>query len=175
MIVLATCSVSAFDGDRQGFVAGGGLGFAPVADWSIGSFSSIGEKSSGVAVKAFVGYGYDDNFLIVLQRDGVFNKNRTIDNADENIFQGFTGVVLYYYFGEAGSSFFISSGVGVQDFRFLDSDTDNYKSDFGYHIGAGYEFYEHIQLSGSYTYGKTKTTFKFNHQQLMFFLTYTVF
>ena len=174
-VLLISTIASAFDGERQGFVIGGGAGFAPMADWQIKGFSSVSEKSSGLAVNLFAGYAFDDNFMIVLQRDGVFHKTFTITDDEENIFQGFTGIVLYYYFNDIGKSFFLTSGIGLQNFTILEKGTDKYSADFGFLIGGGYEFIEHLQIYSSFSYGQTKTTFEFEHTQLMVTLSFVTF
>ena len=174
-LLLLSSLAYAFDNEREGFVFGGGVGFAPVADWHLKGVSNIGESSAGISASLFAGYGYNESVMFVLQHDGVIHKNISIDGENDKVHQGFTGLVVYYYFGETGNSFFMTSGVGLQNYSILETDRPKHKTDFGYLIGGGYEFAEHLQINFSFSYGRTKTTFLFEHQQLSFNLMYVVF
>ncbi len=174
-LLLLSSMTIAFDNEREGIAFGGGVGFALVADWHLKGISNIGESSAGISGNLFVGYGYNESVMFVLQHEGVIHKITSIYNENDKVHQGFTGLVVYYYFGVPGNSFFLTSGVGLQNYSILETDRPEHKTDFGYLIGGGYEFIEHLQFNLSFTYGRTQTTFDFDHQQLSFNLSYVVF
>lgn len=172
LIVLCGIPAFAFDGERSGFVIGGGLGFGPVAQNEIKGLRSSSITSSGIAVNGFTGYGYDDNTIFVVLLDGIITKTETAVSDKKTVFQGFTGIGVMYYFGEAGESFYMTSGIGVQRFHYFNGSEINHTSEFAYLIGAGYEFTEHVQGNFSFSTGETKTTFKWRETQLSLTLTF---
>lgn len=175
LIILFTTSAFSFDNDRKGFVIGGGLGFSPLADWQVKGFSSLSESGIGTGFISYVGMGFKENFYIVFQKEGVFHKDKVITGVKENIIQGFTGVVVYYFFDDPGESVVISTGIGLQTFGYSNSGTNDPKADFGFQTGIGYEFADHWMVFTSYTYGKTKSTFEFEHNQIIISVNFTAF
>ncbi|UCE23597.1 MAG: hypothetical protein JSU74_09870 [Candidatus Zixiibacteriota bacterium] len=177
LIILAMASTaSAFDGYRKGFVLGGGLGIGPVAKTSVDGFSGSYDKS-GLAMNFLIGYAWDEQNMIVFLRDGILYSETwevsfggVLYFRDKiNIIQGFSGVGYYHYFGPVGKSFFITAGLGAQDWTALDEDYDS--NDYGAAIlfGGGYEFARHVQVYGSVWFGSTSDNFyDYNHSQLMF-------
>ena len=170
-LFLFTTSLFAFDGEREGIVIGGGVGYGPVARNSIDGFSSTKVSSSGTAFNLLAGYGYNNNTLFLVMHDGIISKTHTTVSAEESVYQGFTGLGVCFYFDEVGSSFLLTSGIGVQHFSKLESTDSKHELGLGYLIGCGYEFREHFQLYASLSNGQTKTTFEWEHTQLMITLT----
>ncbi|MCH9031726.1 MAG: hypothetical protein IIB00_05645, partial [candidate division Zixibacteria bacterium] len=152
-LVLTLLSVDtswAFDGNRRGFVLGGGLGFAPVASWD-GGFAD--ESKAGVAANLFLGYGWNDVNLIVAEGNLAVYKS---DFGDATITQGFSGVAWYHYFGPAGQSFYSTLGAGAYTFDFeIAGQTGSNDPGFGALFGVGYEFSKHYQIGGVFSFGKT--------------------
>ena len=174
-VIFFAANVAAFDGEREGIIFGGGAGFAPLADWHIKGFSTMGENKPGIALCLFAGYAFDESFMVVFQKEGVIHTIESVDGENQSVLQGFTGGVIYYYFGDVGSSFFLTSGIGVQNYSVFDGINLSHTSDFGFQVGGGYELREHLQIYGSFTYGKTKTTFEFEHNQFMLMLSLVAF
>ena len=164
LLVLTVSSAWAFDGQRKGFVIGGGLGFGPVARTSLGNLS---EDESGIALNIAIGYAWDEQNMIVYLRDGVIFKLESYFTS-VNIIQGFSGVGYYHYFGPIGQSFFVTGGIGFQDYTALDSKYSSPSAGGGILLGGGYEFSKHWQIYSSLSFGKTGSgIFKTDHSQFI--------
>ena len=168
LLLVIAVSISAFDGNRKGFVLGGGLGFGPVAKVSVDGASDDYDKS-GLALNFVIGYAWDEQNMLVFQRDAILYSEETIYGDDISIVQGFSGIGYYHYFGPVGKSFYINGGIGFQDWTSMDSDYESNDVGGGILLGGGYEFTRHVQVHGSLSFGKTKfMDVDFNHTQLMF-------
>ncbi len=99
IIVLLASSAWSFDGNRKGFVLGGGLGFAPTAKWEIDGASIFSESAPGLGINLLIGYAWNENNMIVYEGNAVGYKPK-ITNTD--LLQGFYGASWYHYFGSNG-------------------------------------------------------------------------
>lgn len=144
-IILSSAALG-FDGNRKGFVLGGGLGLSPAATWD--------------------GDPVPSEFL----------KIPTDIDAKTNIVQGFNGVSWYHYFGSKGQTFFTALGAGVYVFDLevvINNVTVSGSNDpaFGMLIGAGYEFSPHYQVGGYFSFGNTTEPgieYKHAHLNILF-------
>ena len=177
MVLMLSASASAFDGMRKGFVLGGGIGFGPVAKVSLDDFAGEDYDKSGVALNFLIGYAWDEQNMIVFLRDGViYSEDFDVLTGTKsiNLVQGFAGIGLYHYFGPVGKSFYVTGGLGLQDWISLDDDIDSNDAGLGFLIGGGYEFARHWQIHSSLSFGKTSYDdpffgeMDFSHTQFMF-------
>ncbi len=168
-------SVWSFDGMRKGFVLGGGLGFAPVANTSIEGIDGKYEKQ-GLGTNFLIGYAWDERNMIVFLRDAAFySETVELTFMGELVFrdkislaQGFAGVGYYHYFGPVGKSFFVTGGIGFQDWMSLDKNWEDPDVGGALLIGGGYEFARHWQVYGSLSFGKTSDIFfEYEHAQMI--------
>ena len=160
VIVLITCLLLAgtalgFDGQRKGFVLGGGLGFAPVAHWEVdanlfGLQGSAEEDKFGVALQFVIGGAFDEHNMLVYEGNVAGFKS---DFGDEGIAQGFNGAAWYHYFGPVGKSFYTTVGLGFYYFKIGDYDATDPGG--ALLLGGGYEFSPHWQIGVSLTVGST--------------------
>lgn len=146
VLSLVVSSVYGFDGERKGFVLGGGIGFAPTIKWGVGS-DNISE--SGVAINLIIGHAFDNNNMIVYEGNVA---GYTDDMSNLTVTQGINGVSWYHYFGPAGRSGFTTAGIGLYVFGI---DSENNKSGGALILGGGYEFARHWQVGAYFTSGKT--------------------
>jgi hypothetical protein len=163
-LLIFTTSALAFDGQRKGFVLGGGLGFAPVNRWSTGGFN---ENGVGWGDNTLIGYAWNEKNMIVLEGNGTFYNS---DILDVNILQFFLGPTWYHYFGpQEGRTFF--SVVGIGGYYFGLPPFSSYirislnggemppfpptARGVGYLIGGGYEFAKHYQIGAYLGGGRT--------------------
>jgi hypothetical protein len=156
-------AVSAFDGQRKGFVMGGGIGAVPVAHWSV-------EKDGGNAHEnvttwgehLFLGYGLNDRNVLALE---INITSYGSELFDDDIVQGVIGPCWYHYFGKPGKRFFAVGGLGVSrmvkylggkiSFEWNGGDhpsAPDGATGMGYLIGGGFEFVRHLQ-AGVYLVG----------------------
>jgi len=182
LILMVASSASAFNGERKGFVLGGGLGFGPVAKVSIDDFPADDYDKSGLAMNFIIGYAWNEQNMIVFLRDAIiYSEDFDLGTTTKSISlaQGFSGVGYYHYFGPVGKSFFITGGIGLQDWISLDEDVESNDVGAGLLLGAGYEFARHWQVYGSVSFGKTKdpffSEFEYSHTQLLFTISAVAF
>nr|MBN2277733.1 hypothetical protein [candidate division Zixibacteria bacterium] len=165
MVLMLGAGANAFDGNRKGFVLGGGLGFGPVAKVTHDDYEVL--NKSGLAMDFLIGYAWDEQNMIVFLRDGVIYNEKSIWDTDITLAQGFSGVGYFHYFGPVGKSFYIVGGLGFQDWTSLESNVDSNDVGAGLLIGCGYEFVRHVQVHGSLSFGKSSDPlFDYNHTQL---------
>jgi len=166
---VTASSVWSFNGRRQGFVLGGGLGFGPMAKVSVSNAPSGSDlDNSGLAINFLIGYAWDEQNMIVFLRDGVTYSERTIFGSNLSLVQGFSGVGYFHYFGQPGKSFYITGGLGLQDWTPLESGYTANDPGIGLLIGGGYEFTRHVQVHSSLSFGKTRDAFfDYDHTQLL--------
>lgn len=165
VVVLCATSVFGFDGARKGFVLGGGLGFG-YASVSMDNSNSDALTNAGGAINFLIGYAWDEQNMVVFLRDGVIYSEKTWWGGTLTLAQGFSGAGYFHYFGPVGKSFFVTGGLGLQDWTPLESGWEANDYGFGILGGGGYEFARHFQVYGSFSFGKTSDPFDdFTHFQ----------
>ncbi|MCK5124776.1 MAG: outer membrane beta-barrel protein [candidate division Zixibacteria bacterium] len=138
-VLLFVSSSQAFDGNRKGFVLGGGVGFSPYAEWSWKDVG-INEKKAGVGIDFLIGYAWNDRDMIVIEYNGVIINS---DYFNQSAFLTFAGPVWYHYFNKEPKGFYTTLGLWRYGFSIGEEGTS---SGWGYMIGGGYEFYKNIQV-----------------------------
>jgi hypothetical protein len=159
IIFLFVCAVPAygFDGQRKGFVLGGGLGVAAVAHWSVDvDYFDIGigkadEDRAGIGVQLVIGGAFDEHNMLVYEGNVAGFTSGLL--FDESIGQGFSGASWYHYFGSTGRSAFTALGLGLYYFQVSDFEPTNPGG--AVLLGGGYEFSPHWQVGAYVTFGKT--------------------
>ncbi len=173
MLLMAT-STYAFDGQRKGFILGGGLGVGPFADVSIDN-SDEDDSHAGVAFNLLVGYAWDEQNMIVYLLDAIhYSEDTDFWLGYDAATQGFGGIGYFHYFGPTGKSAYICGGLGLQywepsgwDWGIFDSRPDP-EAGFGILIGGGYEFTRHLQVYSSLSFGRTSEgDDDYNHTQFL--------
>ncbi len=175
LILLLSQPVLAFDAEREGIVIGGGIGYAPSAYTEISGFLSSRVKTNGVAGSLMAGYGYNENTLFLLMIEGFKTNNGTFSDTSAKAWQGFTGVGVRFYFDDIGSSFFISSGIGLQRFIKTQNNSVTHESGLGFLAGAGYEFTENFQLQTTFSNGQTRNSFRWDHVQFIMTVSFVLY
>ncbi|MBU8933985.1 MAG: hypothetical protein KOO62_08245 [candidate division Zixibacteria bacterium] len=173
MMVLLASSSLAFDGNRKGFVVGGGLGFAPTATSSIDRDGPDTEDNgSGLGLNLVIGYAWDEHNMLVCEGNiASYSSNQTyIWLPFRTVMQGFYGASWYHYYGPQGRSFFTAVGLGLYVFE------DGWSQWWGFEahdpgaallLGGGYEFARHFQVGVYVSTGKTsERTDDYNHSHI---------
>jgi len=164
LLIIFISSAWGFNGERKGFVFGGGLGYAPLIKTSP---ELHGDQNSGLGLNSLVGYAWDDQNMIVFEGNvSAFAQK----DSNLTIAQGFYGAAWYHYFGTAGKSAFTTAGIGLYMYR-VDETTDqnDMGNDMGLAIllGGGYEFARHWQIGAYFSFGKTSEgPYDYNHSNL---------
>ncbi len=159
-LCLAT-GASAFDGNRKGFILGGGLGlgltsFTQTLEYTIMDTSTTSDRENKFAVMTDfkIGFGATEQVLVYYTNkvswfsiENVYKDNVTIAN-------GLGGVGVAYYFKPTGPSPYISGGLGLSTWMLpFESDADTWTG-FGLVVGGGYEFSPHYSIEGNLVWGE---------------------
>jgi hypothetical protein len=158
-IVALMNSAMAFDGNRRGFVLGGGAGFSPNASWQSDAPGEPEDNGAGTGLNVFIGYAWDRANMIGFEAN-LATYDSDINSGRASVYQGFRGISWYHYFGEEGHSFFTVAGLGLYAFVYGNCDNDNDGSNDqggGVLAGGGYEFIKHWQVGVYASGGRTKT------------------
>lgn len=156
LLLFVAGTTSAFNGQRRGFVLGGGAGLAPSCKFEYGS---VDESKTGFGMNFIIGGAFDEHNMLVYEGNIVgFNSDLYEDNAA----QGFNGAAWYHYFGQTGRSAFTTVGIGFEVMNVGDEYKD---SGFGMLLGGGYEFARHWQVGLYIGFGKTNNP-EFDHSQI---------
>ncbi len=145
--LLCVARASAFDGNRAGFVVGGGVGFSPEARWENNDMAGFDDQGAGGAFGFLIGYGWNNNNLLVWDMDLAYVKG-DVDGVASSILQGYGGPAWYRYFGAPGKAVILTVGLGLTRFMHCpDGGNDCYLNGGGgcLRIGVGYEFVRHFQ------------------------------
>lgn len=141
----------AFDGQRKGFILGGGLGLAPLVKSKISEGSnSVSFEKSGAGVHLFIGYGWDNKNLILYEGNVA-----GFESNSSTIAQGIDAISWYHYFGPMGKSFFSTVGAGL--YSYDEDGPFEFESKAGVLLGGGYEFNKHWQVGQYISAGKTES------------------
>jgi len=154
LFLLAACSTYGFDGNRKGFVLGGGLGLSPYSKWSgYGTFGATqvvehkNENGAGPGLNFLIGHAWNEQNMIVFEINGAsWNSKELSDNP--RVAQGTNGTVWYHYFGSPGRSVFSAAGLVFYRFTYWTTSRFNQNMGLGLIFGGGYEFARHWQIGG---------------------------
>lgn len=142
MALGSTETAFAFNGERQGFLLGLGVG---ASSYTIENR----DGKTGLETDLKIGYGYTNQFQ-------VFYTNKVNFGSAEGDYSlqmhGLTGIGANYYFNPLAPSFFVGGGVGLATHNFISSDSEHDSisdSGAGVYISGGYEFARHwnVELS----------------------------
>lgn len=193
LLLFVAAGAQAFDGNRKGFVLGIGLGYAPNVKTEVEAVAGAGSGAEGAFLGAaegneeamagqfLIGLGLDEHNVLVYEANAgyYYYENLGFDGDNLDIIQGFNALVWYRYWGAVGSSFFTAVGAGLTywDTNYSDVNT----AEFGFLLGAGFEFTPHLQLGAYMGRGKTSNTafppleFQGTHTNMSILLTAVAF
>ncbi len=176
LVGLLAGDAFAFDGNRKGFVVGGGLGLAPTISWSVDrDEDSQDDQGAGGGVNVVIGYAWDEHNMLVYEANltNFTSRHLHLLRPYESVSQGFSGASWYHYFGPQGKTFYTVVGLGFYVFEGGWSDWWGYRShDPGaaLMLGGGYEFARHFQVGAYASAGKTlgyKYDWKHSHVSVL--------
>jgi hypothetical protein len=145
--LLLSAHLLAFNGQRKGFILGGGAGAGFL------SYETYGLKSTrfSLATNFKIGYAPTDSFEIYyLASTSWFWLDGT------SCFIGLTAVGLTQYLNPKGTGFYVTGGIGLSSLQFLSGDED-YTNGFGLLGGIGYQVSKHWSLQGDVLYTTMKS------------------
>ncbi len=144
MMLLSTATM-AFDGQRKGFVMGGGVGYGPYTEWNWND-QRDDELHAGIAGNFLIGCAWDESNMAVMEFNG---NSMNSDELSEVGTQLFWGPMWYHYFGDIGSSIFLAGG----SLFYVAATEEEGMVGYGYLLGGGYEFSKQVQIGLYFGHG----------------------
>jgi hypothetical protein len=161
LFIFVVASLTAFDGNRKGFLLGIGGGVANVS-YSLEiegygeSIESDSFNDNAFATDFKIGYAPNNQLEIYYTNQVAWFPMESSTGLEVTIADGVGAIALSYFIApelRAGgwhSSLFISGGVGVSTWATpMEEDSDTWEG-IGYFVGLGYEFTKHYRVSLNY-------------------------
>ncbi len=152
--LLVSGTVWGFDGQRKGFIVGGGLGLGATTykqkqDSFLGSIETDWKNKFGFMTDFKIGYAPTQQLEIFYS-----DKGSWFDYDGEIALTGLGAAGVNYYLRPEGPTFYLGGGVGISTFITspLKSNTDT-DLGFGFYVGAGYELVRHFAIQLDFMYG----------------------
>jgi len=152
-LLSTTTALYSWDGERQGFILGGGLGYGLTSFKN--TLSTGEEREQGGAFMTELKIGYATNNQIAMyftNKSSWFSRDaeETEIRGDDLILSSFTGGGMSYYFKPDTPSLFVSGGMGVLSWR---EDRTGTHHGYGLFAGGGYEFAKHFSAELNVLHG----------------------
>ena len=161
-VFCVTTVAGAFDGERQGFILGIGVG-AGLTTYtqtiSSGSNSLTSDRENEFPLMTDFKIGYAPNDLVEIywvNKVSWFSMENALGD-DVTITNGLGGLGVTYFFEPAAPSAFVSGGIGFSSWTVPFEEEAEVWSGFGLTAGAGYEFATHWYVAGDVCWGKPST------------------
>ena len=142
--ILCSTSIYAFDGERKGFILGGGLGFGYLSNttsWD-NSYDTGSITESRTVFQTYFKIGYAPSNTLE-----IFYSSRISWWSEHSLFWLGLGAVAFtlYFDNISETGWFVSGGIGHSNMSELDilGTSPVSRSGFGLFGGAGYEFSSH--------------------------------
>ena len=142
--ILCSTSIYAFDGERKGFILGGGLGVGYLSNTTSWDFSyDTGSRTeSRMVFQTYFKIGYAPSNTLE-----IFYRSRISWWSEHSLFWLGLGAVAFtlYFDNISETGWFVSGGIGHSNMSELDilGTSPVSRSGFGLFGGAGYEFSSH--------------------------------
>lgn len=167
VLLCVTTVAGAFDGERQGFILGIGVGtgltsytYTVSEDIYGGDVSVTLDRENTFPFMSDFKIGYAPNDLVeIYYMNKVSWFNDDVLFVDEvMVANGLGGVGVTYFFQPVAPSFFLTGGIGFSSwaYPFEENAPDPWRG-FGLTAGGGYEFAPHWYVAGDVSWGKPST------------------
>ncbi len=158
LMLFTTGSANAWDGNRQGFLLGLGLGagynrFTGIQYDPIGP-EKVDNRSFALAASPRIGYAVNNQLALYYSRHPIVFSLKNENDKEINITSCIEALMAHYYLTDTAPSLFFGAGAGVG--YFFDDDTSNYSKDSLKGIGVigtvGFEPVKHLSAELSLHY-----------------------
>ena len=137
---------AAWDGERQGFLLGIGLGYGSAKE----SYPVLSGDVTGLATDFKIGYAFSNQEALIYATKSVWGKfnSGAISTSDTYIDQ-LASISFISWFSERTPSLYVTGGVGKIASKNLDA-SEVEVSGIGIHLGIGFEFVRHWSIELNY-------------------------
>jgi len=146
VLIAATSSANAFDGQREGIQLGIGIGaHSSQFDFEAGSTNAFIESEQRVAVSMQLGYGFSNRIV-----GYVGGKGGSLFINGQQATLAIAGAGGMIYLKDSSPSLYINGLIGSGSLALKDDDKKNNLTGFGWLGGIGYEVTDQLQVELSY-------------------------
>lgn len=163
ILLIWVIPVQAFDGHRQGFFVGGGVGFglSSFTQKLSGNDELTSDRSNKPALQTDLkaGSGMRDNLQIFYALKISWLKMKNVFGDNVTVSSGIHSLGATYYLRPDAPSYYLTGGLGVAYWTlpFEDDAPDTWYG-IGIYGGAGYEFKRHYSVEINLGYGHPQKT-----------------
>ncbi|MCW8809848.1 MAG: porin family protein [Ignavibacteriaceae bacterium] len=136
--ILFSTSTYAFDGERKGFILGGGLGVGYLSNTTSPNFLSDTKSRLAFQTNFKIGYAPSNTLEIFYS-----NKVSWWDRNGLYLLGLGAAAFTLYFDNTSETGWFVSGGIGFSSLAEINFDNSHSGSVFGLFSGAGYEFSKH--------------------------------
>lgn len=159
LTLCVATGASAFDGNRKGFILGGGLGlgltsFTQTVEFLGTSTTSDRENKFAVMTDFKIGYGATEQVLVYYTNKVSWFSLENVYGDNVIIVNGVGGVGMTYFFQPVTPSPYIMGGLGLSTWNAPFEEGSEGWYGFGLAVGAGYEFSRHYSVEVNLTWGE---------------------
>jgi len=159
-IALFQSNLSAWDGQREGFILGVGIGggvtsFTHEVEASGIKETSDRENKGGYATDFKIGYAFTNQFLLYYNNKSAWFNANNEKGEEVTILCAAGPIGISYYLSPDSPSLFLSAGGGVASwYAPLESDKEE-QGGAGVFFGIGYEFIKYWSIEFNFMYTST--------------------
>jgi hypothetical protein len=158
IVILTVISAQAFNGQRKGFILGGGLGLGMSSyKYELGSQKRDRENNRAFATNFKIGYSPNEKLEIYYFSKALwFNADYTFYD-DETVLSSVGGLGVTFNVKNESPTFYVAGGLGYSEWSYhFDESAPPHMTGFGIFGGAGYEFSPHFNFGLDLLYGTLK-------------------
>lgn len=158
LTVWSASDISAFDGERKGFVLGFGIGpavtsFTQTLAYQCQEVTSDRENKFGLGTDFRIGYAPSNRLMIYYTNKVTWLSIENALNEDVIIVNGVGLLGVSYYFKPEKPSLYLTGTLGLSTWGDYQEIGDGW-SGFGIGAGVGYELARYWSVEGNLIYGK---------------------
>ena len=143
ILEFSSAELFAFDGQRRGFIFGGGLGGAFVPNQFSGK-STIGrtERKAAFLAELKIGYALTNSTEIYYVSKSSWWVEDERFNSNTILLLWFAAIGMSKYLSSSETGFFFKAGIGLSVLKALENSVDSLHG-WGFFAGVGYELAKH--------------------------------
>lgn len=166
LLVGLSSNLFAFDGDRKGFIFGGGIGgsyydFSQTIENDYTSVTGDSETGTAFATDFLIGYAPNNKTAIYYSNIVSWFKMKNVYNDNVTIASALTGLGFSHHFvseSKWSPNLFLTGSIGIAAWILPYEDDADTWTGFGWSVGIGYEFSKHYSILCSMKMGSPETT-----------------